>query len=289
MSGQFQSISRVERPRDQEFSGPEIWELTGGQHEWNWAIGLPYRSLAAPWTGAVMPAAPGVGDDMFDYLGYWACLQSFLLFSFGWTRHDRGLMWWYDAGKPTDDPRLELIARTWERDGMLARYLDWWMDRERWPLSGPPVEEWQPLLGEWLLRPYDSTSITLDREWEARLSEARRHGSLDGSACNPAGMHMDEGWHVGSPARGREKGSKFDAHLFAVDANKRTATYVSNIVVGWYRGLAELASELPPVQEDRSWHIDVYVKPIGFMGTYRRSRETGLWFSGQHKYHAVGN
>jgi hypothetical protein len=35
--------------------------------------------------------------------------------------------------------------------------------------------------------------------------------------------------------------------------------------------------------------VDVFVRQIGFVGTYRRSRDTGLWFAGQHRYHAVGN
>ena len=53
-------------------------------------------------------------------------------------------------------------------------------------------------------------------------------------------------------------------------------------------GLAVQGTQLPPLGES-SWHVDVRVRPIEFLGTYRRSRVTGLWFAGQHRYHSVGN
>lgn len=38
-----------------------------------------------------------------------------------------------------------------------------------------------------------------------------------------------------------------------------------------------------------SWHVDVVVKPMGWLGTFRRSWVTGLWFQGRHLIHAAGN
>jgi hypothetical protein len=58
-------------------------------------------------------------------------------------------------------------------------------------------------------------------------------------------------------------------------------------MVGWYRALVEAGSTLPQV-EQRSWHVDVYARPVGHLGTYRRSRISGLWFSGPHRYHDPG-
>lgn len=109
-------LSRVELPRLDSVNHDLLAAQVGGQWEWCWANALPYRALVTPSVGAPMPAAPQREVDFRQYLGYWASLQSFLTYSFGWTRHDRGLRWWYDAGKPMDDARLGLIEAVWGRD-----------------------------------------------------------------------------------------------------------------------------------------------------------------------------
>lgn len=35
--------------------------------------------------------------------------------------------------------------------------------------------------------------------------------------------------------------------------------------------------------------LSVYVKSIGFMGDYRFSKQTGLWYTGSHEVHLMGN
>lgn len=67
----------------------------------------------------------------------------------------------------------------------------------------------------------------------------------------------------------------------------RRATLIVESMVGWYRALVEAGSTLPTLK-DRSWHIDVYARPVGYLGTYRRSRVSGIWFSGPHRYHEPG-
>jgi hypothetical protein len=100
---------------------------------------MPYRVLADPDGIGVMPKSPaevaehdenGWSGIAFDHgLGYFASLQSFLTYSFGWTRHDLGLLWWYDEGRPVDDPRFALLKAIWDADGTLLRYLAWCVER----------------------------------------------------------------------------------------------------------------------------------------------------------------
>jgi len=52
---------------------------------------------------------------------YWARCSTSFIYSFGWARPDRGILWWWWAGEPTDDPRFQLLSNAWEADGML----DW--------------------------------------------------------------------------------------------------------------------------------------------------------------------
>lgn len=104
-------------------------EIEGGQHEWVWAVPLPYRALSSAWSGAPMPAAPAeVREEERHFghqIGYYASLFSFLTYSFAWTRPDKGLLWWYREGRPTEDDRLALIRDSWEADGNLLGFLAW--------------------------------------------------------------------------------------------------------------------------------------------------------------------
>lgn len=55
----------------------------------------------------------------------------------------------------------------------------------------------------------------------------------------------------------------------------------------WYSDLMERGDALPTTGI-QSWKVDVFVKPVGFLGTYRKSFDTGLWFTGQHRHHLAG-
>lgn len=57
---------------------------------------------------------------------------------------------------------------------------------------------------------------------------------------------------------------------------------------GWFRVLIEQGNSLPDF-EGASWHVEVVCKPVGSLGTFRRSRVTGLWFAGPHRLHMLGN
>ena len=93
-------------------------------------------------------------------------------------------------------------------------------------------------------------------------------------------LHLDYYWEHTPPSE--------PAQMIAVDTNSHSATLVCQTGLGWYAALTELGQTLPNLGE-HSWHVDVFVKPIGFMGTYRQSRETSLWFTGKHSLHMLGN
>lgn len=261
-------ITRVDRP-DVAGVGWDSFELAG-QWEWCWAVPLPYRVIAAPGAGNAMPAAPRVGQDLRLSLGYWGALQSFLTYSFGWTRHDRGLRWWLGEGRPLLDPRLELIDLTWHADGNLLPYAEWFHDRAAM-FGQQPLAQWTD---------YDSQPDELSPEFAAAFRRLREFETLP--ELSPHGKHLENGDHVGGPAA-----EGYSATLTGVDIANRSAIYISDSMRGWYRGLMELGDDLPHLG-NASWHVEVFVKPVGYMGMFRRSRKTGLWFSGRHLVHAAG-
>lgn len=262
------TFSRIEIPARTAEHPHEV----GGQWEWCWAVALPYRVLAAPRSHLPMPARPRPDVDFFSYLGYWGCLQSFLTYSLGWSRHDRGLLWWYEAGRPVEDPRFALIAGVWERDGLLERYFEW---ASRHPTAAAPLRNWT--------FDFDTEPIELPRHWVERFARVREETSGDLSGTTPEGKHLEEGSHVGEPASELD-----DGVMLITDVADRRALFRHGSVAGWYAALHRAAAALPDIGE-RSWRVDVFVDPMGYLGSYRRSRITGLWFSGRHRYHSVGN
>lgn len=75
--------------------------------------------------------------------------------------------------------------------------------------------------------------------------------------------------------------------LVRTSAADRRAVLFLDSMTGWYRALATETRSLPKLA-GHSWRVDVVVKPVGWLGTYRRSAETGLWFSCPHSVHVRG-
>lgn len=265
-------LTRVDRPEVDLSDRASVEDLIGGQWEWCWASAHPYRAVATPTVGAPMPAAPRAGADFMAYLGYWCSLQGFLTHSFGWTRHDRGLRWWYDAGRPTDDPRLALLDAVWARDGNLIAYAEWFHSRLDW-FHEQALTAWTSL---------DRSVDELTPAWERDFREARSRAQGD-LALTPHGKHLEAGDHSAGPTA-----TDYTATLVVVPNAERRAIYAAESPRGWYRGLVELGEKLPALS-NASWRVEVYVRQIGFLGVFRRSRVTGLWFSGRHRFHTVGN
>ncbi|WP_251449398.1 hypothetical protein [Microbacterium sp. Marseille-Q6648] len=289
---------RVEKPASS--NGPEDVLLTGGQFEWTWAVPMPYRALADPHGICVMPISPadtirrneaGHPKGNFHHgLAYFATLQSFLTYSFGWTRHDLGLLWWYRNDRPVDDPRMALLREIWDADGMLERYMAWCIDHGpgEWKAGpGTPIRHWAKHLNQ-----APAVLTEADRE---RLNAQRRLAESGDLCASPWGMHLEDGGHIGAPSGRQWKHLPVPAELAESarishsDPARGRATLVTEHVTGWYSTLADLGATLPPRPGGRSWRVDVFVQPIGYLGEYRHSWSTGLWFAGRHRYHAVGN
>ena len=49
------------------------------------------------------------------------------------------------------------------------------------------------------------------------------------------------------------------------------------------------AGAVPHTIDGRSTRVGLLCPPIGWLGTYRCSGDTGLWFRGRHRWRALGN
>lgn len=260
--------SWLDPPNDDRPEDPSTLGLDG----WTWAVPMVHRALASPKTGEAMPQAPRRPEDHDPgATGYWTALLHLLLYSFGWTRPDRGMRWWYDAGKPTDDRRLQLIRQVWDADGQLDLFAAWLWTR--------PVEDFLAAFTDFRS---EHASVEVDRRWLEdvhRLAETHRGHS----PFNPGeGDSLHLWFHAILDAPESIEGT-----LIRTSRTDHRAVVLLDSLRGWYPALVRLGADLPSIGQ-RSWHVDVVIRPIGCMGTYRESRVTGLWFSGPHRLHTKG-
>lgn len=257
----------------------EAVDALGGNSSWFWGVPGVFHALASPRSFAPVPAVPGP-DEHAEALGYWTPLHNLLLYRLGWSRPDRGLRWWYEAGKPVDDPTLALIAEIWDRDGLLDGYVAWLLGNPRQFLNegsddlafAPKVasskEDLSPGWRQWL------------RSTNEQYDEARYPG-FNYNVVQGDPLHLTR-------SGGQQHKPDEAATITVSDPSSRKAVFVAERSDSWYFSLLREARSLPAIGA-RSWHVDVFVRSIGFMGTYRQSRSTGFWFTGQHRVHSPGN
>lgn len=272
-------VDRVAAPRSTaDSTQAPSYDATGEQYEWGYAIPWIFRALASPLTNERMPAAPQQGEDTYAATGYWASLLHLLCYSFGWARPDRGLHWWFEAGKPIDDdPRLQLLSELWNADGQL----DWFAAQLA---SMAAVMNTFPLAMLTDVTGYRDTGAgdSFDRGWiETRRSAATASGipAPIGDGGDP--LHLS--YHCSAPL----EAPVGEPVLLRSGRDRRQAVLRLDTMVGWYRALAEQGGTLPELH-GRSWRVDVVVRPVGWLGTYRLSRSSGLWFAGRHRFHTRG-
>lgn len=180
---------------------------------------------------------------------------------------DRGILWWEWAGKPTDDARFELLSQVWAADSMLDWFAAWLYTAPRNPVL-PMFEE---------LTGYrdDDEDVPRNRGWvEDQFAEADDSGIP--APCSNGGY---DPLHLARHATGPLEQPPGQVTLLRSPTEARRETLIVESMVGWYRALVEAGSTLPTPM-DRSWHIDVYARPVGYLGTYRRSRVSEIWFFG---------
>lgn len=241
-----------------------------------YALGIPalWRILSAPEAPAMFQRAPHKDDPQDVALAYWYPLVYMLKYSLGWARVDKGLWWWHQNGRPRDDVRLRVLADIYDADGTLDGFCAWLWSRGSGAPSSYGLEQfgWRD----------DGERVPADPQWiEKHLEIARASGNQWVGPMGLNSLHLPG--HGYRPLEGRKGGFQ---HLYS-DAKERRAIVLFDNMFGWYRGLNDVETFLPKL-EGKSWYIEVIAKTFGWLGTYRRSRSTGLWFSGKHGIHAPG-
>jgi len=270
-------ITRVPMPdwvlRPITTAGPD--EL-GGQLEWHFATPWLFRALASPETYESVLAATGPQDPHEQRRAYWTGALYLMLYRLGWADPARGLAWWASAGYPDDydDLTLRLMKKVWVNDGRIE-LLRTWLDLQQRPF----LTEFAELCGYAHAPGRDSPP--------AAAAVPANVAALYGDPLGPAHLHLEPaGQHIQGPFYGGGESARPPLFLRA-DERQRRAVLVVDSMMGWYGALMSYGKTLPDLG-DRSWHVDVFVTSVGHLGRYRRSRTSGIWFTGQHSVHLAG-
>lgn len=233
-------------------------DMFGDDAPWHfWTPELIRRISGAPrtWLPPVHEAM-----ELAARVNVWGPLLPLLHFHLAWERVDAGLARWAaQAFDPVDDPTLSAVRDYWGPEALTAA-AEWSLQTGGQPADGLP------------------------------------RVAAPGRAPSPAGLHLDnhavldEGGHHWAAAYRPHPVSRRDPDpsVEVRDNGHGQRHLIVATYRGWYRTLEDLGSRLPEIADGRSWRIDVTIAPIGFVGTFRRSRVTGRWFTGRHRAHALG-
>lgn len=239
-----------------------------------WVTGLP-RAWRATATALSLGPAPHGGAGSEQAATRWSPLVHLLTYGLGWSRLDLGLDRWDADGRPVSDPVLSVVQRWWGED------LDYFL---AFATSG---NVFRHQVGEVLA--HRVRSLRLDSrpapDRYARLRQQPEWEALWGGGTDP--LHLTSHWQGPLATRGDAlltdpvRGPDTDGDVVP------RAVLVSESYAGWYDAL--LRAPWPARIDGRRVRVDVVCRPVGWLGRYRRSEATGLWFRGRHADHLRGN
>lgn len=229
-----------------------------GQREWTCLIPRLHRVLASHSEVVMLPRFRGDFDQQ-EACAYWQTCLYLLTQLIGWAQPRLGeaLRWWYRAGRPTfNDPRLELLKMVWDDQRQLGLLSIWVANHEI--KSNAEYARWAG-----------------DEFGPLEFGEVRLRYSPCVGGSNP--LHL---------SHSLMKSDDQDAVLMSPRPAAQQAAIIVNRMDGWHGALTRLGATLPSLGKHH-WHVDVFARPVGWLGTFRRSDATGLWFQGRHSVHTA--
>jgi len=238
-----------------------------------WLTHLPllHRILAGGEPTSAYPPVPH-GDAIHGSCAYWEPLYYLLNTILGWRDLGRGLAWWYANGKiDHGDARLATMQQIWDSDGQLAYFAAWAFQEGR---------------ANFRLEDAASTSAFSDQDWWRDFRRLGRRYRSDPFHGGTNALHMGHSHCYTHDHPHDDSDCPFDA--LHANLESRQAVLVTRDFSTWPQELQSAGRQLPLLANDRSWHVDVFNKRVGWLGTYRQSRVTGIWFAGKHSVHMAG-
>ena len=269
---------RVSDTPMRDFFGRDWMPTEGSESHFDIMVPLLHRTLTDLSCVHRVPAMP---SGHLENIYYWEGAYHLVTLAMGWTNPLKGMRSWYEAGKPVEEPVLKLLADVYDCDNQLDNlYVHLWnaynRTGEAWWVRLPGIQ-----IGDEITRSRESIDNNI-------IESVRNKFAQDKRLAWPYAP-TEAGWnplHLGHVLYATKTGTP--ATLATTAHEDRAAVVLCHDPKTWYGDLCMAAHNLPDLGE-QSWYVDVVVKRWGWMGTFRRSRETGLWFLGKHSTHMMGN
>ena len=239
------------------------------QYEWSAHIPRLHRVLADPSGALEFPKVPQANDPLQWHTAYWEACYYFMVVLLGWRNPGRGLEWYLKEGRLVGDSHIGVLRTLFDGDCQLGRIAAWlWSGGWNWNHSD---------LRD--MTSYRRSAETPDTWWDGTKVRSGHDAPLPaGGGTNS--LHLSHSLDV-------DRAPSDPGTTLVSSPATRSASLLLDSMAGWYHELQLHGTTLPDLGA-HSWHVDVVVKPVGWLGTFRRSRVTGLWFLGRHSVHMAG-
>ena len=245
------------------------------------------RAIHQPQDDWRMPNDPRGGIVDPPYIRFWFTLVAVLIGHLGWRRPGLGLATWILRGMPEDGAVLTSVKRIW---GLHS--------------AGLLHSQGNSMLWKVSLDVFGHLAVVSSAQGGmnlvTRLPSAPSTDLEDINSCNrlhrdilsgASSLHLET--HVPSVLVGNQSGAAYKPKskmLYDTSANSsRRASLLVTEGEHWYAELTSAGRDLPRRADGRSWRVNVTSTRYGYIGEFRQSRVTGLWFSGKHSSHMLGN
>jgi len=259
-----------------QWDGPSYADWLVGQKEWSWLIPLLHQTLANPEGTHSWPRYTKE-SELEEACCYWAAAAYLCVVLLGWEDLGQGLRRLLKNGlPPKPSPHLDLLLQVWN-------------DRDQLGLLGLWAWEHSPQYdrnGTYQTGEQRSDKTFLGEEWHERLLQQFPEGRTYQNNPYYGGydpLHLSV--HIGDAFNTQREGHTL---FLQSGPDQRRAVLVLDQMHGWMNALNDTTQTLKDVTP-RSWYVDVIVKPVGWLGTFRQSRVTGRWFTGTHTVHMMGS
>lgn len=252
---------------------PQADAVFGDSGRWTRSIPTLWHLFGVAGSDIHPPRAPhpNEGWDHQAAFDYWNPLLHLLLGPLGWADPCMGASRWLAADMPVTCPATRLLREWWGDD---VRALE---ARSPAGLAAADIEDSLDLQALAPRRGRDSFIKMAPGSWMPLVE-----GGLDP-------LHL--GAHAVAVMLGRpgyhEQPNYLGEPQLAFDTNRRAGALLIPTYTGWYRQLHEAAAHLES-EHGPDFSIDITVRPIGWLGTYRRSPASGRWHASTERTHLMG-
>ncbi len=238
--------------------------LLGDYTPWTWGIGPMFQTLGG-WDSVWLMSAGVSEDEHWDRIRYWTPLPHLALGPLGWSDPAIGAARWILMGMPETTPELSLLAQVWGSNALMY--------------FSHPQMDWVPQSEEILGFQPRTTGRRISHIFQAPES-ARAF-----SGCGELHIQIHLQWQM----CGQESQEVFRDPACIKSAGSRKAFLELDAMTGWHRQLRIAGDKTADELGEPRLEITVIAPPVGNLGTFKRSRLTGLWYSGSHEAHILGH